>query len=310
MILSTNPNKNNKDNSPEILHESQGLRIRKNKKNSFTVCTLRFEADPKKAEPWWIVEAGAGLPESRVRQEYYIDYRAVSGKKVFPQIDDFQEKIVVRNPYPNLDSWTPCWGGLDFGMNNPTAFIVFTVSLDPLTGEDCIYAVWEHYSPTVSLQDLADVIVKENPYYSRMKWIAGDPHSLWEKQATSGLPTSIADQLAKAGVKKLMPGLVDHTRWIAMMHDHWRQLDSREPSFKIFDNCPNLIREYKNSIYQSISEIQLKTKNYKEKPVDKDNHALDATKYFMNSGPKIKAIRHQPQTTTKKRNPLWMRHMK
>lgn len=309
--MSTPLSTNSSNNAPIILHESRGLRIRKNRKNHFTVCTLRFDADPKKAEPWWIEEAGAGLPESRVRQEYYIDYRAVFGKKVFPQIDEYESKIVIRGPtYPELDNWNYCWAGLDFGLNNPTAFIVFTVSKDPLTGEDCIYAVWEHYGPTASLKDLADVITKDCPYYNRLKWIAGDPHTLWEKQVTAGLPTSIADQLAKAGVRKLTPGLTDATRWIAMMHDHWRQLDQREPTFKIFDNCPNLIREFKNSIYQSISEQQLKTKNYKEKPIEKDNHAMDATKYFMNSGPKLKGMKQQSTQPEKRKNPLWMRHVK
>lgn len=297
--------------APEIIHESQGLRIKRNPKNHFTVVTLRFEADPKKAEPWWIKEAGAGLPESRVQQEYYINYRAVFGKKVFPQIDDYESKIVLKNPYINIDPWRSFWAGMDFGQNNPTAFVVFTVALDPETGEDCVYAVWEHYEPTKSITELAEIITKDCPYYDRLKWIAADPHTLWEKQLTAGLPTSLADQLGKAGVKKLIPGLVDQVRWVAMMHDHWRSLGSREPTFKIFDCCPNLIREFKNSIYQSVSEQVLKTKNYKEKPIEKDNHALDATKYFMNSGPKLKSLRvFTDREPKKEKKPLWRRHIK
>jgi len=70
--------------------------------------------------------------------------------------------------------------------------------------------------------------------------------------------------------------------WIAMIRKHW---DSDEPTFKIFDCCPNQIHEFEVAVYTNQSQRQLLGASYYETIADVNNHSLDDCKYFMLSQP-------------------------
>src|SRR5579871_2007062 len=100
---------------PEVLHESTGLRIVRNDVNRFCVATLHYTADPAKRSKLWAAEARAGMAPARWAKEYEIDYTALYGQRVFPEIASNRERIVIPEPYKEYGPLQPFWGGFDFG---------------------------------------------------------------------------------------------------------------------------------------------------------------------------------------------------
>lgn len=264
----------------EVIHESEGLRIVENEKNKFTVCWLYYYADPQKRSEAWVETKRAGLSEARWAQEYLIDFTAMFGEKVFPEIAERRPQIVLQPPFPEFEGQTTFWGGLDYGQRNPSSFHVYTV-YDGVT-----YAVWELYKPCESIPDWCSEM-RACPYWDRIKYVAADP-TLFDRNRTldeGGRPTSFRDLFIKNGVYNLLRGYNDEAVWLAQMREHWK---AEDPTFKILNNCPNMIREFERAIFSDYSSEKMRSGlNMKESIVDVDNHAMDDCKYFMNSAPAV-----------------------
>lgn len=263
---------------PTILHESEGLTIRRNVNNGFCVATLYYRADPAKRSEEWRREAKAGMTPEKFAREYEIDYTAVLGAKVFPEITEYKDSIVVSAPHPEFSREGKFWGGFDYGSRNPTSFHVYTLI------DGCIYSIWELFKPCSNITDFVTEM-KECPYWNGIRFISADP-SMWAKtQQTSVGLASMHDLFWKAGIRNLVKGLnQQEDTWLAAMREHWS--NPEDITFKIFDNCPNQIREFETAIYINQSEKQLLSSAYKESISDHDNHSLDDCKYFMLNLPK------------------------
>jgi hypothetical protein len=74
-----------------------------------------------------------------------------------------------------------------------------------------------------------------------------------------------------------------------MMRQHWR--NPEDPTFRIRACCPNMIVEFENAVFSSQSDRDVLTQTYKESIEDVHNHAMDATKYWMNTRP-ANRVRH------------------
>ena len=265
--------------APEILHEQTGLKIVRNPKNRFVVVTLHYTADPAKRSPEWIAEARAGMHAAKFAQEYEMDYTALYGEKVFPEISAGRDKIIVQEPWPEFGPEQMFWAGFDYGARNPSSFHVYTID------DKVVYSVWELFEPCKNVGEFARKIL-ECPYYDKIKYIAADP-SIWynNTQAREGNVTSVYALLVENKVHKLLKGVTDEASWLAMMRAHWGDLE--DPTFRIFNRCVNQIREFETAIFVSTSERLLQTQNYREAVSDHDNHSLDDCKYFMNSRPRL-----------------------
>ncbi len=262
--------------APQLVHEQQGLKIVKNSGNQFCVCTLHHTADPAKRSPEWRREAAAGMTIEQAARELDIDYTAVMGAKVFPEIIAGRASIVVGPPYPDFGPHVKYFGGFDYGTRNPSSFHVYTVE-DGIT-----YSLWELFEPCQNIE-LFVAKMKEFEYFGAIRWIAMDP-SCWAptQQQKEGL-VSIHELFYKAGIRNLVKGLQDEDSWIAKIRQYWS--NPEESLFKIFDRCPNQIREFETAIYDNQSERQLLTSAYKESIANKDNHSLDDCKYYMSKAP-------------------------
>ncbi len=288
--------------APKLLHQQEGLRVERNRGNSFVVITLHHTADPSKRSVEWRKDAEAGLTPEYVAKELDIDYTALYGATVFPQIKTHRSKIVIPQPHPVISPEQLCWAGFDWGGRNPTAFHVYTLIKNP-NGDRAIAAIWEHYGQTTDMSQLVETL-KRCPYWDQIRAVFADLH-IWDKnQNTLTETTTRYAMLTQLGLRRLMAGNDNEDQWVAQIHAHWRDLDHRDPTFLIFDNCYYLIDEFKKAIYAG--PIRDPLRNYKEKLVDKHNHALDACKYFMNTAPislRNEKERKKPRTT------LWKRHM-
>lgn len=265
---------------PKIIHEETGLRIRQNDKNGFCVITLHFTADPRKRSKAWLTEAKQGMAPAKFEQEYNISYSAMFGEKVFPEIKDRKSEIVVECPF--VEGWpreTPMWGGFDYGAKNPSSFHVYAIH------DGILYAIWEMYKPCRNIIEFSKEM-KDCPYWDQIRYIMCDPDmgSFKQRNMTTGEAATVLQQFLELGISKLVPGSNDEAGWLAAMRKHW---GGEEITFKIQENCAHMIREFEGATFVTMSERQLETQNYRESLVDKNNHALDDCKYFMNSATSV-----------------------
>jgi len=261
----------------QILHQSTGLKIVKNPRNRFAVITLHHTADPAKASPEWRREAAAGLTPEQAARELDIDYTAVMGSKVFPEITHNRANIVVpRDEYPTFGRHCKFWGGFDYGLRNPASFHVYTID------EGIVFSIWELYEPCPNIPAFVEKM-KQCPYFPYLKYIAADP-DCWSPKVSDGNPISIQEIFWRNGVRNFIKGINNQEdTWIGMMREHWG-MDN--PTFRIFEDCPAQIHEFESAIFVNQSERQLMTTSYRETINDKNNHSLDDCKYFFLSQPK------------------------
>ena len=267
----------------DIIHTSEGLTIKRNPVNGFTVCTLHFRADPRKRSAEWRREAATGLTPEQFAKEYDIDYTAIMGSKVFPEIVTHRSAIVVELPYPDFGPDVRYYGGFDYGTRNPSSFHVYTVQ------DGIVYSVWELYEPTKNITEFV-AKMKEFPYWNRIRWISADPMlGRKNQQVATGL-ISVKELFWNAGVRNILDGRNDpqaEEAWIALIRKAWA--DPNEIGFKIFSCCTNQIREFNDCIYTPQSERQLLSSSFRETIADFDNHSLDDNKYFLLNLPKQQA---------------------
>lgn len=268
----------------EILHEQQGLKIRRNSNNRFVVVELDYFADPAKRTREWEEEARSGMSAAAWAKEYLRDATAMYGQRVFPEIARHRDKIVVGPPYREFGPQGAYWAGFDFGSRNPSSFHVYTVE------DGVFYAIWELYEPCKTIPDLAAKIIS-CPYYNHLRYIACDPTITNQKTRTNkyGALVTIGDLLGEYGIKRLIPGNTDESVWLATMRHHWSNED--DPTFRILDTCPNMIHEFENAVFSTQSEKEVLTDTYRENIDDVHNHAMDDCKYFFNSSPKVRIQR-------------------
>lgn len=261
----------------EILHQATGLDIWRNLHNTFIIARVHHTADPGKRSPEWKRVASAGMTPGLAAREYDIDYSAVQGSKVFPEITERRSAIVVP-PLGDLEGLR-CWGGLDYGTRNAASFHVYTIL------DEVIYSVWELYEPCQNIAEWVGKVLA-CPYWSLVRYVAADP-SLWipNQQQAAGPPVGVATLLQAAGLRNLVKGRANpgaEGAWIAMMRSHW---GASETTFRISELCPNQIREFETAIFVPQSERQLLTSVYQETIANRNNHSLDDCKYFMLSQP-------------------------
>jgi len=282
---------------PDVLHESTGLRIVKNSINRFAIVTLHYTADPVKRTKLWKQEAAAGMAPARWAKEYEMDYTALYGQRVFPEIAAARDRIVVPEPYQDFGAEQTFWGGFDFGSRNPSSFHVYTII------EGVLHAIWELYEPCKSIPDLAGKI-RACPYFYQIKYIACDPTIIQQKSRPNkfGILVTLADLFYEEGIRCLIPGNTDEPAWLEMMRKHWA--DPADPTFRIWARCPAMISEFENAVYQEQSDREVLFQTYREQVEDAHNHAMDDAKYLMNSKPGIRIAHVKPA------KPSWQRWMK
>lgn len=262
----------------EILHTQRGLVIRRNKINKFTVASLLFYADPEKDSPTWLAEAQAGLTDAQFRKEYLLDYCALFGERVFPEITAYADTILLRGSPPTFPASQSFFAGFDYGSHAPSSFHVYTI-LDGI-----VYCIWELYEPCKNIATFAAKI-HECPWWSSISYVAADP-SMWAstQQITSGNITSLYQLFVESGIYNLVRGIRDESTWVAKIKSHWSSPDSI--TFCIYsDACPAIVREFETAIYASPTASRYAGDSLTDDIATKHNHALDDCKYAFNSQP-------------------------
>ncbi len=268
----------------------EGLDVYKTK-DGFVVAKLHYSADPTK-----IKEDGSpidellegyigGITGPAWRKEMEIDFTAYSGQLLcYNIIQEFKHKIIVDRYVKESDYK---YGSVDWGRNNPASFHVYAVDEDKH-----IHSCYEIYLNQTSIPDFCSLI-KNCPYYQNLNWISADP-SIWNKtQEDKQDLKSLFDKFQDEGVN-LTKGKSGHDEIaINELLDRWSHLDESQPRFTISPRCFKQIWEFERLRYKEITTAMIEFSNRNESLVDKDNHAWDDFKYFINrlvSKPDLKIV--------------------
>ena len=188
--------------------------------------------------------AKASLPDAIFRSRYLAEDCTLEGL-VYP---DFNEESIIK-PFIIPEGWSR-FGGLDFGQENPTALLC--IAEDPKS--HIFYAFREFYKSHSLLKDVADIIMD-----TQLKYVLGDPQSaqlIAELARHYSLNVKPADNSIDVGVERLT-------------------VLFKEGRLKIFSTLENTIDEI-GSYHYAVNDGN---KPFKDKPIAKKNHAMDALRY-------------------------------
>lgn len=258
-------------------------------KSGPALARLHYTADPGKdpATPEgaiWLPQAAmayaGGLTSLGWRREMEMDPTAGHGELALPWFDERSPKVLIQGYEPGEDD--RLYGGLDVGLNNPTAFLVAALRPDGI-----LVYFWEFYQKHVLLNEMARA-VRQCPYYDRLEWIACDP-TIWNRnQYKKDEMTSLAMMLQEDVPPELRLDKIMRAHERSDMRFIQRismmMLDQSPRVLISKEGCPFFIRELRNIRYMEATA----NKNNSEKLVDKDNHAWDAGKYLALSHPDLK----------------------
>lgn len=153
---------------------------------------------------------------------------------------------------------------LDYGFRNPTAALFISINYD---GKATIWG--EYYASGKLISEIVKEIKAANPYFSKALKYA-DP-SIWNVESNA---KSKAEEFESNGMF-----LLKANNDVLQGIDRVNQL-FKDDMIQITANCVNFWREIGNYKWKEIKPGQ--NRNDYEEPVKKDDHAMDALRYFAN----------------------------
>ena len=220
-----------------------------------------------------IARVSAGLDEQELASRRYGRFSEAEGA-VYREFDPSRDVI---EPFDIPAEWQDNLS-IDPGLRNPLACLFFAVDWDGV-----VYVVGEWYEAGREIGYHADKILE---LADKMGWKRNSDGRL------NALIDSAANQRTLSGSKSVAElffqhGIAVDTRvnkelWggIARVKQYFA-----EGKIKIFSCCVNLIRELKSYWWGS-----------GDSPIKKDDHALDALRYYIMSRPQPKKRRGEPPT--------------
>lgn len=250
----------------------------------FHCMKLLYTCDPTKDADELAKGYPGGKRSAAFRQEILIDWDAAGGELCFPQLETYEDRIVVK-PFEVPETWS-LYGSFDYGHRNPASFHLYAIDYD-----GNINVIWEYYKSGKGYRYIADCI-RSCPYFERLSFMPIADPSIWAKNqqvADSNEVKSIAQLFfelppdlqivfapAKSGGDITVAEKINSALW-----NEEALRNGEPPRLKIFATCPMMIWELKKLRYSDWSGSMAEVRNLKESIVDKDNHAFDDLKQFI-----------------------------
>jgi phage terminase large subunit len=234
--------------------------------NPYLSTHLHSSYQNKYLDPDFQTRIGRGKPEWWVKRYIYGSFEYAEGL-VYPM---FAENIV--DPFPIPPNWKRMFG-VDFGLRDPTVMI--GIAIDPVRGIAYVYD--EHYQAEKPVNYHASKmleILKKVPPGMINGQIVADPAGK-ARRGTNG--QSYFGHYSEYGlwfreaVNNIESGIMKIFTYFSM------------DKLKIMSNCVYTIKEGREYKY-SDGTIDLE-KNRGEKPMDFNNHAMDALRYVVQELP-------------------------
>ena len=167
---------------------------------------------------------------------------------------ELQRDVHVKDFSDTRYSYEEYLGGFDYGYRNPCCLLVLARDSD-----DNLIVLEELYRSGLTNSEIATK-VKEivEPYMNNFRSVLADP----------SMP-AVIDEIDRFGIR-CKPGDNDVVSGISVVKNHLKQR-----SLFIDKSCVNLIRELESYQY----EKDTFGRDFSERPVKKDDHAVDALRY-------------------------------
>lgn len=236
------------------------------------------------------------------------DERKARGKGEFVQMGGlvykmFDTEIHVIDEFDPPKDWL--WiGSMDHGLNSPTAWLHHVVDR-----EGTAFTVWEHYKRNMMVNEHAKIVLNHFSELGRgPDYYVGDPSirnrnpitgtSIVQEYASFGVPIILGNNDVQAGLQKV-------SRYLTPQRVLGSDPPVKRPHLYVTRNCTETIKEYRRYRWKTyVSKKVESNRNASETPNQKDDHAMDSTRYFIMSQPDLMA--DQPTTAEQARNVLGM----
>lgn len=222
----------------------------------------------------------ASLPETKRKQFLYGDWDVVEDG-AFPE---FSRHTHVVEPFEVPSGWTKVRAA-DFGFSSPSAILWGAIDYD-----DNIWIYRELYVNRMTADQLGRMIREVESGDGRIYDAVLDS-SCWARRGDRG--PSIAEAMNAEGCRFRPSDRSPGSRISGKIEIHKRLVvdeDSGEPGIRIFENCPNLIRQ--------LTSLPLDKNNPEDVDTKAEDHAYDALRYLVSSRPRN--IRTAFENTPKK----------
>jgi len=196
----------------------------------------------------WPVEVQA----TRIKGEFASFYGAV--------YKTYNRRTHIVKPFAIPKGWRR-YRGFDFGFTNP--FVCLWLAQDK---DDNWYVYEEYYRPKTCIGEHITNVKKLSAVETYQRSFA-DPENAEDRA-----------ELRKAGIPTL-GARKDVAKGIEVVQSKLKVKENGKPSLFIFNTCRNLCREFAMYHYPEGSS----SKNPRDLPVQKDDHALDALRYVIYS---------------------------
>lgn len=229
--------------------------------------------------------------------------RKARGKGEFVQMGGlvykmFSDEIHVIDEFEVPKDWL--WvGSMDHGLNSPTAWLHQAVDR-----EGTAFTVWEHYKRNMMVNEHAQIVLKHFGELGRSPdYYVGDPSirnrnpitgtSIHQEYTSFGVPIILGNNDVQAGLQKV-------SRYLTP----FPTLDgTKRPRLYVTRNCTETIKEYHRYRWKTyISKKVEANRSAPDTPNQKDDHAMDSTRYFIMSQPDL--VADQPASSEQVRNLL------
>ena len=222
----------------------------------------------------------ASLPETKRKQFLYGDWDVVEDG-AFPE---FNRHTHVVEPFEVPSGWTKVRAA-DFGFSSPSAILWGAIDYD-----DNIWIYRELYVSKMTADQLGRMIRDVESGDGRIYDAVLDS-SCWARRGDRG--PSIAEAMNAEGCRFRPSDRSPGSRISGKIEIHKRLVvdeDSGEPGIRIFENCPNLIRQ--------LTSLPLDKNNPEDVDTKAEDHAYDAVRYLVSARPRN--IRTAFENTPKK----------
>jgi hypothetical protein len=209
----------------------------------------------------------ASLPEVKRKQFLYGDWDVVEDGA----FSEFNRSTHVVEPFEVPNGWTRIRAA-DFGFSSPSAILWGAVDYD-----NNIWIYRELYVSKVTADQLGRMIREVESGDGKIYDAVLDS-SCWARRGDRG--PSIAEMLNAEGCRFRPSDRSPGSRISGKIEVHKRLMvdeDTEEPRLRIFENCPNLIRQ--------LSSLPLDKNNPEDVDTKAEDHAYDALRYMVSSRP-------------------------
>jgi hypothetical protein len=209
----------------------------------------------------------ASLPEVKRKQFLYGDWDVVEDGA----FSEFNRSTHVVEPFEVPNGWTRIRAA-DFGFSSPSAILWGAVDYD-----DNLWIYRELYVSKVTADQLGRMIREVESGDGKIYDAVLDS-SCWARRGDRG--PSIAEMMNAEGCRFRPSDRSPGSRISGKIEVHKRLMvdeDTEEPRLRIFENCPNLIRQ--------LSSLPLDKNNPEDVDTKAEDHAYDALRYMVSSRP-------------------------